>query len=571
QCPVDNVQQELKVDIYHALLSDDYYCIIIHLNLINMVNEICNKCNRALVLDGENLCPYCILALENGDENTVDVNCGICKIIVEEDSEGLFCDVCNSWFHNDCVEIPLDYELYALMNEAPKNVKWFCDKCIWETEKWIRGVSKKQHTTSTDNDKLHKHLNSEEWNNSLDLDGSEDNEEFIKLQQKKKRKKNTNVQDIVVFSDILRPASKMFQPENILNRLDISPEKLSNITNEIISVKKTKHIRSKCNLCPKAFIHLEDCIAHILSDHEGVQKPFKCSVCKTVWGTKKALHKHTEIHMRHEENDAEFVETNDCKESDNYIEDGAEYANSSDSEGSDYKTNFNKKYQCSGEKPFQCSQCEKSFTHITDLENHMKTHSMKRPYQCSYCEKAFKLRETLKRHLSTHTREKPYKCNHCDKSFIQYNMLMSHIRTHTGDKPYLCIHCGKAFKHNGLLRSHIWRHTAEKSYVCNHCGKAFRENSKLQCHLKIHTGEKPYLCNECGKVFTENTGLSRHLKTHTGEKPYKCNHCDNTFRRNDQLISHLRIHTGEKPYICSHCGKGYSHNCQLKTHLRTHT
>ncbi|CAL4091028.1 unnamed protein product [Meganyctiphanes norvegica] len=580
-----------------------------------MVNEHCNKCNKVLVQGEENPCSKCILVSENGDENTLDVNCGICKVIVEEDSEGLFCDVCNSWFHNYCNKTPLDYELYALLNDAPKNVKWFCDKCIWETDKWIKDVNNKQYNTSKDNDKVHAQLKSEECNDSLDLDECdpiEDSEEFIILQQKKKRMKKPNAQSIY---DNIRTSSDTIATENILNLLDISPEKLSNISKEILSVKKTKHIRSKCNLCSKAFIHLEDCIAHILSFHEGVLKPYRCSVCKTVWETKKALHKHIRIHTIHKsllqnnnvhqfkdkqfpdikdsshvtikskvsqgfgdsykENNAEFVRVNNSIESDDdYIEDGVQYADSSDSEGSDYNPNPRKKYQCSGEKTFQCSHCKKTFAYYKGLTRHMKTHSLENPYQCRYCEKTFKIKTTLKSHLSTHTRDKPFQCIHCDKAFIHNTLLMRHIRTHTardtGDKPYLCNHCGKAFKKNCVLKRHLRTHTGEKPYICNYCGMAFSMNDRLKFHLRIHTGEKPFLCNQCGKVFTESKGLSRHLKTHTGEKPFKCNHCDDTFRRNDQLISHLRIHTGEKPYICSHCGQGYSHNCQLKTHLLKH-
>ncbi|CAL4166398.1 unnamed protein product [Meganyctiphanes norvegica] len=652
-----------------------------------MVNELCNKCNRAIVLDGENLCPYCILSPEKRDENTLDVNCGICKTIVEEDSEGLFCDVCNSWFHNDCNKTPLEYELYALLDGAPKNVKWFCDKCIWETDKWIKDVNNKKYNISNDNGKLLAHLKFEESDHSLEFDDcvpTEDSEEFINLEQKNKRKKKPNVQSI---SDVVRTSSKTIATENILNRLDITPEKLSNITDAIISVKKTRHIRSQCNLCPKSFIHLAECIAHILSDHEGVQNPYKCSVCKTVWLTKSALHKHIRTHTRHEGNDAEFGEANDPKESDDdYIEDGADSASDSEGSGSsDYHTNSHKKYQCSAEKPFKCSHCEKPFAQSADLEKHIKTHSKEKlsdhdgvqkpfkcsvcntvletrsalnthmkihtrhegnyaefveandpqdddhiedgadstsdsegsgssdsqtnshkkyqcsgekPFKCSHCNRTFAQKAYLKNHikihstekpyqdscteepfklfplnnhLSSHAKEKRYQCNHCDRAFNKYNWFMKHIGTHTGDKPYLCNQCGKAFSHNWLLNKHFKNHTSEKPFICNHCDMAFKENNKLQLHLRTHTGEKPYLCNQCGKVFAVNKGLKRHLLTHTGEKPYKCHLCDNTFRRNDQLISHLRIHTGEKPYRCSHCGKGYSHNCQLKTHLKTHT
>merc|ERR1711874_600893 len=89
---------------------------------------------------------YCELKLGAAPsaENTLSVDCGVCKVLVEEDSEGLFCDVCNTWFHNDCNEMPLHYDLYALLNDAPQNIKWFCDNCIWETEKWITQVNNTQ-------------------------------------------------------------------------------------------------------------------------------------------------------------------------------------------------------------------------------------------------------------------------------------------------------------------------------------------------------------------------------------------------------------------------------------------
>ncbi|CAL4169101.1 unnamed protein product, partial [Meganyctiphanes norvegica] len=85
--------------------------------------------------------------------------------------------------------------------------------------------------------------------------------------------------------------------KRISDLLNISHKKLLNITDGILSKKtKTGGTRSKCNLCPKVFLHLEDCIAHKLSDHEGIQKPYKCPVCKTVWTTKAARKVHLETH-----------------------------------------------------------------------------------------------------------------------------------------------------------------------------------------------------------------------------------------------------------------------------------
>ncbi|XP_049643558.1 zinc finger protein 350-like [Suncus etruscus] len=44
----------------------------------------------------------------------------------------------------------------------------------------------------------------------------------------------------------------------------------------------------------------------------------------------------------------------------------------------------------------------------------------------------------------THTGEKLYNCSECEKVFIQKRNLKIHIQIHIGEKPYLCIECGKA-------------------------------------------------------------------------------------------------------------------------------
>ena len=43
----------------------------------------------------------------------------------------------------------------------------------------------------------------------------------------------------------------------------------------------------------------------------------------------------------------------------------------------------------------------------------------------------------------TDSGERPYKCDHCDKSFARFQTLEEHRNRHLGIKPYSCSHCSK--------------------------------------------------------------------------------------------------------------------------------
>ncbi|KAK3105714.1 hypothetical protein FSP39_004073 [Pinctada imbricata] len=94
------------------------------------------------------------------------------------------------------------------------------------------------------------------------------------------------------------------------------------------------------------------------------------------------------------------------------------------------KTHLDKHIALHSPTSQSCKVCCKTFANVYRLQRHMISHNEStdlRKFKCTQCGKAFKFKHHLKEHIRIHSGEKPFECPNCHKRFSHSGSYSSHM------------------------------------------------------------------------------------------------------------------------------------------------